>query len=52
MPNIRWVGDVHERIVGFSSHAILEQTPIIHIKDIDRQRKQNELYNQISKGNH
>lgn len=51
-PNIRWVGKVHEQITGFKSFAPLpaeEEYAIIHIKDIDRQRKQNELYRTIER---
>lgn len=51
-PNIRWVGKVHEQVTGFKSFSPLpaeEEYCIIHIKDIDRQRKQNELYNTIQR---
>lgn len=51
-PNIRWVGKVHEQITGFKSFSPLpaeEEYAIIHIKDIDRQRKQNALYDTIER---
>jgi glycosyltransferase involved in cell wall biosynthesis len=44
---IRWEGRVHERIVGFETSAVLpkeEEWAIYHIKDIERQRKQNAYY--------
>lgn len=49
-PKIQWVGKVHEVITGHSSHAILplqEEYCILHHKDIQRQEKQNTLYNLI-----
>jgi glycosyltransferase involved in cell wall biosynthesis len=49
-PNIKWQGKVHERIVGFEVMAALppeEDWAIIHIKEIDRQREQNEFYNTL-----
>jgi len=45
--NIYWQGKVHERIVGAKTWAFLPQEEdwaIIHVKDIERQRVQNELY--------
>lgn len=51
-PNIRWVGKVHEQITGFKTFSPLpaeEEYCIIHIKDIDRQRKQNKLYETIER---
>lgn len=50
--HIRWVGKVHEQIVGFKSFSPLpdeEEYCIIHVKDIDRQRKQNALYQTIER---
>jgi len=47
---IGWVGKVHERIVGFQSYTNLpgEETYCIkHIKDIERQEKQNNFYNKL-----
>jgi len=48
--DIKWEGKVHERIVGHKTQAPLpaeEEWALYHIKDIDRQRKQNELYQTI-----
>lgn len=47
---IKWVGDVHEYLEGFVNRTALPQDPrlaIIHSKDIERQRKQNEFYENI-----
>jgi glycosyltransferase involved in cell wall biosynthesis len=47
---IEWQGKVHERIVGYEVMSRLpaqEEWAIYHIKDIDRQRKQNEFYSQL-----
>lgn len=47
---IEWVGKVHERIVGYNTLSILPAEQIYslyHIKDIERQRKQNEFYETI-----
>jgi glycosyltransferase involved in cell wall biosynthesis len=47
---IRWIGKVHERIEGAEVQMTLpyeEDWCIIHIKDIERQEKQNSLYSQI-----
>ena len=49
-PNIVWTGKVHERITGQKEHCYLpkdEVYSILHIKTIDRQRLQNELYNTL-----
>lgn len=55
---IKWEGKVHERLVGQNMHTLLpafeEEGKIVldyallHIKDIIRQKKQNDLYNTIS----
>jgi glycosyltransferase involved in cell wall biosynthesis len=48
--DIEWQGNVHERIVGFKTLAPLpeeEEWAIYHLKDIERQRKQNDLYNNL-----
>jgi glycosyltransferase involved in cell wall biosynthesis len=45
--HIKWHGKVHERIVGYKTHTSLpqeEEWSLYHIKDIERQRKQNQLY--------
>jgi hypothetical protein len=46
-PNIRWQNKVHERIVGFKTSAPFpaeEEWSLYHIKDIERQRAQNNFY--------
>lgn len=46
-PSIQWQGKVHERIEGAQMVAALpaeEEWALYHIKDILRQRKQNEYY--------
>lgn len=50
LPHIRWEGTVHEIIVGHKYHAPLpaeEQWALYHIKDIERQRRQNDFYGTI-----
>ena len=47
-PEIRWENKVHERIVGYSTGAVLpEGYDLIHPKTIARQEKQNDFYNKI-----
>lgn len=50
-PEIGWVNKVHEKIVGWKTYAELpsedDSYALYHIKDIDRQRKQNEFYSQL-----
>lgn len=50
-PEVKWVNKVHEIIVGWKTYAELpsedDSYALYHIKDIDRQRKQNEFYSQI-----
>jgi len=66
-PDIKWVNKVHERIVGHETFSNLscpiqpnfteddfqavEDWCIIHIKDIDRQIKQNNFYTEIANEN-
>ncbi len=51
--NIRWINKVHEKIIGMKSFSTLPYEDdqysycILHLKEIDRQRKQNELYETI-----
>lgn len=58
--NIKWKGKVHERIDGHKSFAYLYNpewiddesvnlmnVSIIHVKEFDRQKRQNELYDRI-----
>ncbi len=52
IPEIKWEGKVHERIVGYKTTAPLpeeEEWCLYHIKDIDRQRKQNDYYDTIAR---
>lgn len=53
-PRIHWIHKVHERLTGFTTHAVLptdlemsEHLAIKHVKDIDRQIKQNQKYDKI-----
>lgn len=49
---IKWVGNVHESIVGYKNAAALPADPqlaIIHHKSIQRQRQQNALYETIQR---
>jgi len=48
--NMTWYGKVHERIIGGERFASLpndEEYCILHHKDIERQRRQNNLYSTI-----
>lgn len=50
VPDIRWEGKVHERLVGFTHFSILPQSPeyaIRHYKDATRQRNQNAHYESL-----
>lgn len=53
IPEILWEGVIHERLSGFSTHSELPSESsdycLIHLKEINRQRKQNEFYNNIVK---
>jgi hypothetical protein len=47
---IHWQGNVHERIVGFNTMTVLpaeEEYVLYHPKDIERQERQNALYETI-----
>ena len=47
-PDIKWEGKVHERITGYKTSATFpdeEEWALYHIKDISRQRAQNDFYN-------
>jgi glycosyltransferase involved in cell wall biosynthesis len=49
-PEIKWVNKVHERLEGFKvwTHLpIIEEFALYHPKTIDKQEKQNNLYNNI-----
>lgn len=46
-PEVKWEGKIHERIVGFQGFSHLPEDDeycILHIKKIERQRKQNDFY--------
>lgn len=46
-PRIRWHGEVHEKIIGHATHAVLpmeEDFALTHNKTIERQEKQNAFY--------
>jgi hypothetical protein len=47
---IQWVGKVHERIVGYNTLSVLpaeEKYSLYHLKQIERQEKQNAYYDTI-----
>jgi glycosyltransferase involved in cell wall biosynthesis len=49
---IHWQGKVHEQIAGFKTQAPLpdeEEWSLYHIKEIERQRKQNDYYATITR---
>ena len=49
-PNIKWKNKVHEILEGFTQYAHLpmeEEYVLYHPKTIEKQEKQNQLYNQI-----
>jgi glycosyltransferase involved in cell wall biosynthesis len=49
---IKWEGNVHERIIGYKTTAPLpeeEEWCLYHIKEIERQRKQNDYYATITR---
>jgi hypothetical protein len=49
-PNIKWVGKVHERIVGYKTYAELPNDDvfcILHKKTLERQIKQNQMYERL-----
>jgi glycosyltransferase involved in cell wall biosynthesis len=49
-PEIQWINKVHERLTGFKTSAqlpALEEWSLTHIKDIERQEKQNKFYETI-----
>jgi glycosyltransferase involved in cell wall biosynthesis len=48
--NIKWINKVHERLDGFGEYSLLpqmEEYSLFHPKDIERQEKQNQLYETI-----
>ena len=49
-PNIRWQRKVHEQIQGCKTYSHLpphEELSLYHIKTIEKQEKQNELYQRM-----
>lgn len=47
---LTWMGNVHERIIGYNEYSLLPEDKvycIIHNKHIDRQIQQNNFYNSI-----
>lgn len=46
---VRWKGKVHEKVVGINNYGMLKEdwAHIEHIKDFDRQKKQNEYYEKL-----
>jgi GT2 family glycosyltransferase len=48
--NINWIGIVHETITGVNSEGLINspEMALIHHKDINKQRQQNDLYESIS----
>lgn len=49
-PHLKWEGNVHETIKGFKIYSQLpkqEKYSIYHFKTIERQEKQNNLYNNL-----
>jgi cellulose synthase/poly-beta-1,6-N-acetylglucosamine synthase-like glycosyltransferase len=51
IPEIKWEHPVHEILTGWKKRADLQEKAwsLIHIKNIDKQEKQNELYDKIIK---
>lgn len=50
VPNLVWINKVHERLSGFRQYATLpadEFFALSHIKNIDKQEKQNNFYNTL-----
>ena len=49
-PRIRWHGNVHEKIIGHSTHTLLPletEFALIHHKTIERQENQNNYYDTL-----
>lgn len=49
-PNIIWEGLLHSKIVGYKNYVTLPHDELycmIHLKEISRQREQNDLYDRI-----
>jgi len=61
-PEIKWEGKVHERLIGIKSFTApkiefdgggispqYQDYCLIHLKDLDRQKRQNEMYDKIAR---
>jgi glycosyltransferase involved in cell wall biosynthesis len=51
IPEIKWVGQVHEKLTGFHTLSRLpdsEEYSLLHVKEFERQIRQNNLYETIS----
>jgi glycosyltransferase involved in cell wall biosynthesis len=49
-PTVRWVNKVHEILEGFKKYTYLPpqtEWSLLHVKDIERQEKQNNFYNTL-----
>ena len=49
-PKINWVSKVHEVLTGHTNYTMLpaqEEYCLVHIKNIERQEKQNNFYNTL-----
>lgn len=46
---VKWKGNVHERVTGIKNYGMLKEdwAHIEHVKDFDRQKKQNEYYEKL-----
>ena len=49
---IRWSGEVHETLKGAKNPKVIQQSPVelyslLHVKNIEKQRKQNSFYDTI-----
>jgi hypothetical protein len=49
LPEIKWKGNVHERLDGYKNLALLEgeEWALLHPKSLEKQIKQNELYSTL-----
>lgn len=49
LPEIKWKGNVHERLDGYKNLALLEgeEWALLHPKTLEKQIKQNELYSTL-----
>jgi len=53
-PEIKWINKVHERLEGFKTYAPIPALPDLalqHPKTIDRQEKQNNYYESLTRSN-